>query len=649
MVKRSFMRLSRSTLWIALAWVLFVGTYAAFSLILPRGEHLTAIGDSLQCLVPLFANSGLLLNANSTNWRRKTFWMLLALGCTFWMGGQLLWTYWEIYRSQSIPNPFVGDIVFFLHVVPMIAALALRPHAEHSDTDVRFGYLDFTLLVLWWVYLYLFIVIPWQYVVPDEALYGHSFNQLYTLENAIFLFGLGALFLRTSGRWRFVYANLLGAACLYTFASESINVAIDIGLGHQSAGFFGPYYTGSLYDVPLVASFVWFGTAGILAYRTQPSTTTADVAGPAALSTSSSQFATVWPARLAMAALLSLPLMAIWSQLWSSAPAPVRTFRVLVTLVAAVPLGFLVFLRQRLVDADRLRLLRDSQESIDNLKRLQTQFVQSEKLASLGQLAAGAAHEINNPLTAILGYSDLLADDASAGEKSRRLAEKIREQARRTRNLVNSLLSFARQVPAERSLLDVNTVVTNAIQLRSLDLRGKNMNIDLQTASVLPGVRGDPNQLLQVFFNIISNAVDSMETVGGGVLTVRTLRDRTVVVIEFSDTGPGIKEPHLVFDPFYTTKPVGKGTGLGLSICYGVLREHGGNISCYNRREGGAVFRLELPAVLALFPTASPQSAGVLRDAVPVIPASSPDLNPASSEPASPAEPSPIPPFVRPS
>jgi len=621
------MRPSRSTLWIALAWVLFVGTYTAISLLVPRGENLTLAGNLIQCLVPLFANAGLLLNANSTNWRRNGFWMLLALGCSLWMGGQLIWTYWEIYRKQPIPNPFVGDIVFFLHVVPMIAALALRPHDDSPDRDTRFGYLDFSLLVLWWVYLYLFVVIPWQYAAPDGALYGHSFNQLYTLENVIFLFGLGVLFLRTTGRWRVIYAHLFGAAGLYTFASESINVAIDVG--HDGAGFFGPYYTGSLYDIPLVASFIWFGSAGFLAFRTQTSAVTATSAGQRDVVSASRQLTTIWPARLAMAALFSLPLMALWTLQWSSAPPAVRHFRLVVTLITIILLGALVFLRQTLVDADRLRLLRESQESIANLKRLQTQFVQSEKLASLGQLAAGAAHEINNPLTAILGYSDLLADDASVGDRARSVAQKIREQARRTRALVTNLLSFARQVPAERSLLDVNSTVASAIQLRGLDLRGKNIRIDLQTASVLPGVRGDPNQLLQVFFNIISNAVDAMESVGGGVLTVRTSRDHTVVVIEFSDTGPGIKEPHLVFDPFYTTKPVGKGTGLGLSICYGVLREHGGNISCYNRNEGGATFRVELPAVLALFPKAStsPQPAAALRDAAPSAPAPSPVKN----------------------
>jgi two-component system NtrC family sensor kinase len=318
-----------------------------------------------------------------------------------------------------------------------------------------------------------------------------------------------------------------------------------------------------------------------------------------------------WSARLAMAAVISLPLFAIFTLRFEHDAPEVRDFRLMTTLIASVPIAFLVFWRTHMADADRARLLARSEQSIENLQRLQAQMVQTEKLVSLGQLAAGAAHEINNPLAAILGYSDLLADDPALPEKARATAGKIRDQARRTKTLVANLLRFARQVPPERTLLDINTVVTNAVQLRALDLRSSKSRIELQLESVLPGVRGDGNQLLQVFFNIINNAIDAMEPSEGGVLTIKTIRDRGNVVILFSDTGPGIKDPQRVFDPFYTTKPVGKGTGLGLSICFGILQEHAGKILCYNSQQGGAVFRVELPAVLAAFPAKEPQLAGV--------------------------------------
>jgi two-component system NtrC family sensor kinase len=157
-------------------------------------------------------------------------------------------------------------------------------------------------------------------------------------------------------------------------------------------------------------------------------------------------------------------------------------------------------------------------------------------------------------------------------------------------------------VPTERTLLDINTVVANAVKLRALDLHNGSSIIEQQLESVLPGVRGDNNQLMQVFFNIISNALDAMADKDGGKLTIKTQRDRGNVVILFSDNGPGIREPHRVFDPFYTTKPVGKGTGLGLSICYGIVQEHSGTILCYNGQHGGGVFRVDLPAVLAALP-----------------------------------------------
>jgi signal transduction histidine kinase len=403
--------------------------------------------------------------------------------------------------------------------------------------------------------------------------------------------GFGYLWLRAAGAWRVIYAHLFGASAMYMLASLAINVALQSN----------HYYTGSLYDLPLVSSFLWFALAGVIAFQKRaaldaPSENEFD-ADP-----DSERAESVVPARLAMAAVMSLPLFAIYTLRFAHESPVVRGFRLMTVLIASIPLALLVFLRTYLADADRTRLLSQSERSVQNLQRLQTQIVQSEKLVSLGQLAAGAAHEINNPLTAILGFSDLLADDPSLPEKARGTASKIRDQARRTKTLVGNLLSFARQVPTERTLLDINTVVTNAVQLRTLDLRTGTVRIELQLESVLPGVRGDGNQLMQVFFNLISNAVDAMEAAEGGVLTIKTMRDRAYVVVLFLDTGPGVKEPHRVFDPFYTTKPVGKGTGLGLSICFGIVQEHAGRIHCYNRQEGGAAFRIELPAVLAALP-----------------------------------------------
>jgi signal transduction histidine kinase len=583
---------SRRIAWMVGTWIFVLVVYSAVSLSLKRGsESLSTFGNLVQCILPLLANAGLLLNAGTPHWRRNIFWMLLAMSCTLWMMGQFEWTYYEVYLRKPLPEMYPGDILFFLRGIPMMAAIALRPHLKRGEIQLRFGYLDFVLLLIWWTFLYAYVVLPWLYATPTLGQYNHTFNLVTDIQNMVIVVGWAMLWLQSSGAWRIVYGNLFGASAIYMLSSLTINVAID---KHT-------YYTGSLYDLSLLSSFLWLALAGVLAYQNQdrldaPLENSFDTDGDA------NREENIWPARLAMAAVISLPIFAIYTLRFSHDDPAVRDFRLMATLIASVPLALLIFARTHLADRDRSRLLAQSEMSIENLKRLQAQIVQSEKLVSLGQLAAGAAHEINNPLAAILGFSDLLADDPTIPEKARITASKIRDQARRTKTLVGNLLSFARQVPAERTLLDINTVVNNAVQLRALDLRSGTTRIELQLESVLPGVRGDGNQLMQVFFNIISNALEAMEAANGGVLTIKTIRDRANVVILFSDTGPGLKDPQRVFDPFYTTKPVGKGTGLGLSICFGIIQEHGGKILSYNRQEGGAVFRVELPAVLAVLP-----------------------------------------------
>jgi len=574
---KSALRRLPTTSWAILgAWVILLGSYSIVSLAVTKGTGLTAFGDIAQCLAALFACVGLLMNSHSPVRRTKAFWLLLALGCGAWLVGQMIWTYFEVVRRQTVPNPFLGDVILFLHPVPMMWALALRPHDRRDDVNFHISYLDFSLILVWWVYLYLFVVIPWQYITPDVTNYGLSYDHLAAVENTVLTIGFAILLGRAKGAWREVYAHLFSASLLYAAGSYIVNRAIDSQ----------DYYTGSPYDLPLIASFLWFGTAGLTAYHLKPIRETTPVPP---------EGSNRWPARVAMAAVVSIPLMALWSLRYGPNREATRIFRIGVTQVTLLVVIVLAFFRQRLVDHDRLRLIENSRESFENLKHFQAQMVQTEKLVSLGQLAAGAAHEINNPLTGILGYSDLLADDPSLGDRQRVVADKIRTLARRIKTLVTSLLSFARRVPPEKGHLDLNQVLTSALHLSNLDLRGKKVEIETLADMDMPPVRGDANQILQVFFNLMSNAVDALEEVGGGKLLIRTSHNDERAIIEFSDSGPGIKSPHQVFDPFFTTKPVGKGTGLGLSICYGIVQEHGGRIECFNRSEGGATFIVELP------------------------------------------------------
>jgi two-component system NtrC family sensor kinase len=255
------------------------------------------------------------------------------------------------------------------------------------------------------------------------------------------------------------------------------------------------------------------------------------------------------------------------------------------------------FFKQSQLDNRLMQLLREAQRANEEQLQMQGHLVQAEKLAAIGRFVAGAAHEINNPLTAIVGYSDLLASHEKLDKEHKDFAEKILQQARRTKSLVQNLLTFAKETPLQRRPINVNAIVGHALQLHELDFAGKNVQIICRMHADLPHVVGDENQLLQVFLHIMNNAVDAMLEHGdGGTLVISTDANDRSVIWSCSDTGPGVPDPTRIFDPFFTTKPVGKGTGLGLSASYGIVRDHGGQISCHNRPEGGATFVISLPA-----------------------------------------------------
>ncbi|MGH9500427.1 MAG: sensor histidine kinase [Terriglobales bacterium] len=561
----------RYKLWIFTASGLLC-TQAAASLVLPHSFALVALTDLTQLLLLLSGVAALLLVTMASRGRARMFWAMMMLGLVFWFAYQGLWCYFEVFLRKDVPNPFVGDVVLFLHLVPMTAALAMQPQVEQDHRTTRLGSLDFTMLLVWWLYLYVVTVIPWQYVYRDETLYGHNLNILYLIEKVVFLGGLAVLWRRSRHSWRTIYASWFGCTLTYGLSSYLANWAIERKV----------YFSGSVYDVPLAASMVWVTWIGLGALESAPKQKPAD----------NSHGHGVWVARLGMITVSSLPLFAAWS-VFASSPQPVRMFRLFVTLASMLVLGTMVFFKQHLLDRELLSLLQASQRSFDDLRRVQAQLVQSEKLASLGQLVGGAAHELNNPLTAMLGYSELLTATSLSGEQ-RSLAQKIEYQIRRTRTLVSSLLSFAKQVPAEKTSLDINAMVQTAAKLYPPQLRTASVQVHTDLAKNLPRVMGDSNQLLQVCLHITNNALHAMADTGGA-LTISTRVEAGTVVIEFVDNGPGLLEPDRVFDPFYTTRPVGQGAGLGLSVCYGIIQEHQGKIFCQNRPEGGAKFHIELP------------------------------------------------------
>ena len=252
--------------------------------------------------------------------------------------------------------------------------------------------------------------------------------------------------------------------------------------------------------------------------------------------------------------------------------------------------------RQLATTIERVRLYDETSHAYDDLRRTQEQLLQSEKMSAVGQLIAGVAHELNNPLTAILGYAQLLQSEDLA-ERAADFVSKLFKQAQRTHRVVQNLLSFARQRKPHKQTVDISKVLEETLALRDYDLRVNDIKLERETEAQLPAVTADAHQLEQVFLNIINNAVDAMlETGRGGSLKVIASAKEGHIHVEFHDSGPGIKEPNRIFDPFYTTKSVGKGTGLGLSICYGIIQEHGGRITAHNRDEGGAVISVVLPS-----------------------------------------------------
>lgn len=229
---------------------------------------------------------------------------------------------------------------------------------------------------------------------------------------------------------------------------------------------------------------------------------------------------------------------------------------------------------------------------------LRDKLLHAEKMAAVGQLVSGVAHEVNNPLTAILGFSDLLLQNPEIPEPARKDLRVILQEAQRTKQIVQNLLSFARQMPPQRDAVEINSVLRRTVQLRSYDFTSHGIDIIQNLDENLPQVLGDAHQLQQVFLNILNNAYDAVHEVGRAArIEIMTTKAGDAVEISFRDNGPGISHPDRIFDPFFTTKEIGKGTGLGLSICYGIVKEHGGEILCHNNSDGhGATFVVRLPS-----------------------------------------------------
>lgn len=264
--------------------------------------------------------------------------------------------------------------------------------------------------------------------------------------------------------------------------------------------------------------------------------------------------------------------------------------------IGQLALGF-NFMAESLAE-NYAELERKVEERTRQLNDLQAQFVQSEKMSAMGQLVGGVAHELNNPLTVILGFAELekmRLTSRGADPSTIKVMEDIYSQADRCRRIVANLLQVARRQEPQRVPTRINKVVEEVLQLRDYELQSRNIQLVREFDPTDPILHADPQKIQQVVFNILNNAIDAIQDKSQeGKIWVRTRALGGTISLEFLDNGTGIREPRRIFDPFYTTKEVGKGTGLGLSVCYSIVKEHGGAIRAENW-EQGARFLLTLP------------------------------------------------------
>jgi two-component system NtrC family sensor kinase len=250
---------------------------------------------------------------------------------------------------------------------------------------------------------------------------------------------------------------------------------------------------------------------------------------------------------------------------------------------------------------DHARLYAETRRQLEELTRTQAQLIHAEKLSAVGELASGLAHEINNPLTTILGHAHLLLEESDLGSPLRDRLSIIAEETARAARIVQNLLLFARPYPLERRPCSLGEQVGRVLALTEFQLQRDGVRV-VTELSDCPPMWADENQVQQVLLNLVQNAQQAMAAhAGPRVVTIRTRPAGDMVAVEVLDSGPGIPADALprVFDPFFTTKAPGQGSGLGLSVSYGIVREHGGRIRAENRPEGGAVFTVELPGVPA--------------------------------------------------
>ena len=386
---------------------------------------LTIFGDALPCGLLIVAILAVRENFRFHHGVLPLFWKLMAAGLFQMLLSQTYWFYYDSLHRYSSPSPVIGDTLFLLAHVFFLSAFVLRPHSTSAGHDMRLRHLDFALLTFWWLALYAYFALPWQLVIQDFTRYNPAFYILALIQHLMIITGLGVVWQRSSGLWRTVYGSFLCLFVLIAAGNLLLSVAIDRGV----------YHAGGFYDTPFLLSLLLFTLVATFG----PSLNPVDDKAPNREIRQS-----LWTARIAMVAILSLPVIALLGSFQKNVPEEIELFRLRLVFGAMLLLSGLVFWKLTLLARELRRLVRLSQSSLENLKSVQARVTQSQKLAALGRLAAGATHEISNPLTAILGYSELLTDIPSLSPPDRASAQIIQRQVHRAQAAVNSLRNSLR-------------------------------------------------------------------------------------------------------------------------------------------------------------------------------------------------------------
>lgn len=387
---------------------------------------LTMFGDALPGVLLILAILAARENFRGTPGILPLFWKIFAVGLALMVCSQLFWLYFDSAKRYSIPSPVLGDGLFLLAHAFFLSALALRPHSASAGGNLRIRKLDFVLLSLWWFFIYGYFCLPWQVVIHDVPHYNSTFFRLAFIQHLVIIIALVVLCLRRHTRWRGFYLKLAIGFLLIAAGNLLLSVAIESGA----------YYPGSLYDTPLFLAVYLFALVSGSRDSLQPEK---DPAPNRELAQS------VWTARIAMLGIISLPFLALLGFYQSNVPANIAVFRLRLIFGAMLVLGVLVYRKISLLARELVHSVALTRDSIENLRAVQRQAAHSEKMIALGRLISGAAHEISNPLTAVLGYSELLIDTPSLSVDDRASALLIQRQVHQAQEAVNGLRNTARQ------------------------------------------------------------------------------------------------------------------------------------------------------------------------------------------------------------